>query len=253
MAGEQMTNDEKRANVLKWAESQLGVIEWPSGSNKVKYNDWFYGAAGHNYAWCMGTGYSGDFWDFFSGKTPIADVLPVGVVLTIAAAGSEGSDSCVITLEEGNLKWGCPKSDLLRPKFAVLDPRLTCSLPAYQTASGATDMAKEKPDGLNHRHQGKHHPHRSGGTVAVQLSNKISVRHIIDRRHQHTDDAGHGQFADQPPHGLRGHSVEFFLLMILHAVTPPVFLGIFYIMYHTRCTFAGGNRPGLSDEAVGSA
>lgn len=53
MAGEQMTNDEKRANVLKWAESQLGVIEFPSGSNKVKYNDWFYGATGHNYAWCM--------------------------------------------------------------------------------------------------------------------------------------------------------------------------------------------------------
>jgi len=53
MAGEQMTNDEKRANVLKWAESQLGVIECPSGSNKVKYNDWFYGAAGYNYAWCM--------------------------------------------------------------------------------------------------------------------------------------------------------------------------------------------------------
>ena len=88
----------------------------------------------------MGAGYGGDFWDFFSGKTPITDVLPVGVVLTIAAAGSEGSDSCVITLEEGNLKWGCPKSDLLRPKFAVLDPRFTSSLPAYQTASGATDM-----------------------------------------------------------------------------------------------------------------
>jgi alcohol dehydrogenase YqhD (iron-dependent ADH family) len=88
----------------------------------------------------MGVGYDGDFWDFFSGKSPIANVLPVGVVLTIAAAGSEGSDSCVITLEEGNLKWGCPKSDLIRPKFAVLDPRFTCSLPPYQTASGATDM-----------------------------------------------------------------------------------------------------------------
>jgi cell wall-associated NlpC family hydrolase len=48
-----MTNDEKRANVLKWAESQLGVIEWPAGSNKVKYNDWYYGKAGCNYAWCM--------------------------------------------------------------------------------------------------------------------------------------------------------------------------------------------------------
>ena len=48
-----MTNDEKRALVLKWAESQLGVIEWPTGSNKVKYNDWFYGVAGHTGAWCM--------------------------------------------------------------------------------------------------------------------------------------------------------------------------------------------------------
>ena len=64
----------------------------------------------------------------------------MGVVLTIAAAGSEGSDSCVITQERGNLKWGCPKTDVIRPKFAVLDPRLTCSLPAYQTACGAVDM-----------------------------------------------------------------------------------------------------------------
>lgn len=48
-----MTNDEKRALVLKWAESQLGVIEWPTGSNKVKYNDWYYGRTGCNYAWCM--------------------------------------------------------------------------------------------------------------------------------------------------------------------------------------------------------
>ncbi|BAK99580.1 hypothetical protein OBV_23820 [Oscillibacter valericigenes Sjm18-20] len=48
-----MTNDEKRANVLQWAESQLGVIEWPAGSNKVKYNDWYYGKTGCNYAWCM--------------------------------------------------------------------------------------------------------------------------------------------------------------------------------------------------------
>jgi hypothetical protein len=88
----------------------------------------------------FGVGYDGDFWDFFTGKAPIETTLPVGVVLTIAAAGSEGSDSCVITQEQGNLKWGCPKTDVIRPKFAVLDPRLTCSLPAYQTASGAVDM-----------------------------------------------------------------------------------------------------------------
>ena len=48
-----MTNSEKLANVLMWAESQLGVIEFPPGSSKVKYNDWYYGGIGHNYAWCM--------------------------------------------------------------------------------------------------------------------------------------------------------------------------------------------------------
>ena len=48
-----MTNDEKRALVLQWAESQLGVIEYPFGSNKVKYNDWFYGKAGAMGPWCM--------------------------------------------------------------------------------------------------------------------------------------------------------------------------------------------------------
>lgn len=88
----------------------------------------------------FGTDYDGDFWDFFTGKAKIERTLPVGVVLTIAAAGSEGSDSCVITQEQGNLKWGCPKTDVIRPKFAVLNPRFTCSLPAYQTASGAADI-----------------------------------------------------------------------------------------------------------------
>ncbi len=88
----------------------------------------------------MGVGYDGDFWDFFTGKAPITTTLPVGTVLTISAAGSEGSDSCVITQEAGNLKWGCPKSDAIRPKFSILNPRYTCSLPAYQTASGAVDM-----------------------------------------------------------------------------------------------------------------
>ena len=48
-----MTNTEKRDSVLKWAESQLGVIEYPFNSNKVKYNDWYYGRTGCNYAWCM--------------------------------------------------------------------------------------------------------------------------------------------------------------------------------------------------------
>lgn len=84
--------------------------------------------------------YEGDFWDIFTGKAPLTSTLPVGVVLTISAAGSEGSDNSVITQEDGNLKWASPKTDLMRPKFAVMNPRFTCSLPAYQTASGAADM-----------------------------------------------------------------------------------------------------------------
>ncbi|MCI2057213.1 MAG: iron-containing alcohol dehydrogenase [Oscillibacter sp.] len=88
----------------------------------------------------VGALYDGDFWDFFTGAAAVEQTLPVGVVLTISAAGSEGSDSCVITNENGNLKWGMKKSDLIRPKFAVLNPRFTCSLPSYQTASGITDM-----------------------------------------------------------------------------------------------------------------
>ena len=88
----------------------------------------------------FGMTYEGDFWDFFTGKVKITSTVPVGVVLTISAAGSEGSDSCVITQEEGNLKWGAPKSDLVRPKFSVMNPRFACSLPSYQIASGTADM-----------------------------------------------------------------------------------------------------------------
>ena len=88
----------------------------------------------------MGVGYDGDFWDFFTGKAKIESTMPVGVVLTISAAGSEGSDSCVITQERGNLKWGNPKTDVIRPKFAIMNPRYPMSLPSYQIASGAADM-----------------------------------------------------------------------------------------------------------------
>lgn len=85
-----------------------------------------------------GAKYEGDFWDFYEGK-PIRDALPVGTVLTIAAAGSEGSGDSVITKEEGMLKRGTG-GEALRPKFSILNPELTQTLPAYQTASGATDI-----------------------------------------------------------------------------------------------------------------
>ncbi|SDA10250.1 hypothetical protein SAMN02910447_00056 [Ruminococcus sp. YE71] len=86
----------------------------------------------------IGVPYDGDFWDLYSGKHP-EKALPVATVLTIAAAGSEGSGNSVITKEDGKLKRGTG-SDLLRPRFSVMDPALTQSLPAYQTACGATDI-----------------------------------------------------------------------------------------------------------------
>lgn len=85
-----------------------------------------------------GVPYDGDFWDFYSGKK-VETALPIGVVLTIAAAGSEGSGDSVITKEEGLLKRGTG-SDALRAKFSILNPALTQTLPPYQTACGATDI-----------------------------------------------------------------------------------------------------------------
>ncbi len=85
-----------------------------------------------------GTLYDGDFWDFYSGKR-IEEALPVGTILTIAAAGSEGSPDSVITKEEGMFKRGA-SGDAIRPKFSILNPALTQTLPAYQTAAGITDI-----------------------------------------------------------------------------------------------------------------
>ncbi len=82
--------------------------------------------------------YDGDFWDFYRGR-PIEKALPVGTVLTIAAAGSEGSPDSVITREEGMYKRGA-SGDAIRPKFSILNPALTETLPPYQTACGITDI-----------------------------------------------------------------------------------------------------------------
>ncbi len=87
----------------------------------------------------VGVCYEGDFWDMYTGKAQVKAALPVGTVLTIAAAGSEGSESSVITKEDGMWKRGL-STDLIRPRFSVLNPELTCTLPAYQTACGATDI-----------------------------------------------------------------------------------------------------------------
>lgn len=87
-----------------------------------------------------GVPYPGDFWDFWAGKATVAHALPVGVILTIPAAGSEGSGNSVITLLDGMHKISLRTDFWLRPKFALLNPELTFTLPPEQTAAGIADM-----------------------------------------------------------------------------------------------------------------
>ncbi len=87
----------------------------------------------------LGAVYDGDFWDFFCGKGTPSAALPVGVVLTIPAAGSEASASSVITKINGLHKRSC-RTNLIRPRFAIMNPELTMTLPWFQTACGITDM-----------------------------------------------------------------------------------------------------------------
>ena len=86
-----------------------------------------------------GATFDGDFWDVWSGKAPYQTALPHGCVLTLPATGSEGSNSCVITNERLGLKRGT-RSDLNRPRFAVMNPETTFTLPAWQTACGIADI-----------------------------------------------------------------------------------------------------------------
>ena len=81
----------------------------------------------------------GDVWDLYDYKKQAIDSMPLGVILTLAATGSEMSDSSVITKEEGLVKRGY-SSDFGRPRFAILNPELTMTLPDYQTACGCTDI-----------------------------------------------------------------------------------------------------------------
>lgn len=87
----------------------------------------------------FGALYDGDVWDFFTRKLPVSKSLPLACVLTIPAAGSEASSSCVINNDEFNRKVGV-NGDCFRPRIAVMDPELTFTLPAYHTAAGVTDM-----------------------------------------------------------------------------------------------------------------
>lgn len=87
----------------------------------------------------VGAKYEGNVWDFYEGKAEPTDYLPLGVVLTIPATGSESSDGAVITNEDGMYKRPM-HSQLIRPEFSILDPEVTYSLPKFQTAAGGVDI-----------------------------------------------------------------------------------------------------------------
>lgn len=87
----------------------------------------------------MGVPYDGNVWDFFTGKATLQQALPVGTILTIPAAGSEASTASVITNEDGNYKRGF-NSDLIYPRFSILNPELAFTLPKYQVACGVADI-----------------------------------------------------------------------------------------------------------------
>lgn len=87
-----------------------------------------------------GVPYDSDFWDFFIGKTIVKTALPVGVVLTIPGSGSECSGNSVITKTSTLQKLSLRTDSILRPRFAIVNPELTFTLSAYQTACGVVDM-----------------------------------------------------------------------------------------------------------------
>jgi alcohol dehydrogenase YqhD (iron-dependent ADH family) len=87
----------------------------------------------------MGAVIDGDVWDFYLGKGEPKSALPVGTVLTIPAAGSESSTGTVITNEDGLLKRAV-NSELIYPRFSILNPELCFTLPRFQVACGASDI-----------------------------------------------------------------------------------------------------------------
>jgi len=120
----------------------------------------------------LGAVYPGDFWDFYTGKEMARFALPVGVVLTIPAAGSEGSGNSVITNEKTHQKISVRYPGLLRPRFAIMNPELTMSLPWNQTAYGVVDMMA---------HIYERYFSNTTGTQLVDVYSEAIMRDVMNR------------------------------------------------------------------------
>lgn len=126
------------------ANPQLGLAKEGIALCKAEGVDFLLAVGGGSVidsAKCIGYGLTneGDVWDYYARKKTVTACAPIGCILTIAAAGSEMSNTSVITNEDGWLKRGLSSSYGFC-KFSILNPELTYTLPAYQTASGATDI-----------------------------------------------------------------------------------------------------------------
>ena len=123
---------------------EIGLVREGVALCKEQGVDWILAVGGGSVidsakAIALGAFYDGDVWDFFAEAKPAGKVLPIACVLTIPAAGSEASMNTVVSNDELQRKAGYG-SDAIRPKLAFLNPELTFTLPAYQTAAGITDM-----------------------------------------------------------------------------------------------------------------
>ena len=123
----------------KGTEKRAGELARSFGASKVLVH--YGGGSVIDSAKAIGYGlyHNCDPWLFYDRKAAAAGCVPIGAIPTIAAAGSEMSDSSVITNEDGWLKRGY-SSDYSRCRFAIMNPELTCSLPPYQTSCGCTDI-----------------------------------------------------------------------------------------------------------------
>jgi alcohol dehydrogenase YqhD (iron-dependent ADH family) len=118
-----------KEGIILCREHQIGLILAVGGGSVIDSAK----------AIAAGTPYVGDVWDFFTGKAVVQEAIPVGTILTIPAAGSEASQSCVITNEDGWFKKAFD-SKLVFPLFSFLNPGLVSTLPKFQMACGACDI-----------------------------------------------------------------------------------------------------------------
>ena len=160
-----------------------------------------------------GTCYEGDFWDFFCGKAKPQKTMPFGAVLTMSAAGSESSNSCVITQEATKTKRGL-RTELNRCRIAIMNPELPMTLPPYQIACGATDIlahmmeryftSTEAVDLIDHMAEGAMNAVINAARVAVKQPDNYDAQAQLmwASTVAHNDTLGVGRVQDWGSHQI---------------------------------------------------